>query len=514
MKKSAKKMMTDASVRSLSMMTACQSDDDDIPMPQEVGSQRVFDFFKGINAVPRPSGHEEQMRQYLIRFADARGLRHAENNGNIIIYKDATAGMEQVPSVVLQTHMDMVCVAADGYAVNFLTQGIEQEVTDGFIHSRGHKTSLGADDGIGISLVLAVLDSKMVKHGPLECLFTWDEEQGLEGAAAFDSGILKSKYMINIDSETEGETCIGTSGGVWILASMDYTPQAVPAGYTACVLSVNGLTGGHSGIDIYKGGASATKLLADFLYSEKTTRLRLVSINGGQASNSIATSATAVVIVPEDNAGTLVSLFESYMAEAKTRYAATDPAMTWSSGAASDVQSYMPAEAAELLVNGLDATPQGVIERSTVVENMFETANNIGIITTTDGRWEVVNYPRGFDAAKIDAVSTTISQAFSGATVEFANPYLPWNADVNCALIAYTQKSYQGLFGTPLRYVRMGGGIEASQFALSYPEMQIISIGSNVFDAHTVNERVEIASVERTWKFVLRLLGNIGEVLQ
>ena len=161
-----------------------------------------------------------------------------------------------------------------------------------------------------------------------------------------------------------------------------------------------------------------------------------MSINGGQASNSIATSATAVVIVPEDNAGTLVSLFESYMAEAKTRYAATDPAMTWSIGAASDVQSYMPAVAAELLVNGLDATPQGVIERSTVVENMFETANNIGIITTTDGRWEVVNYPRGFDAAKIDAVSTTISQAFSGATVEFANPYLPWNADVNCALIA------------------------------------------------------------------------------
>jgi len=199
------------------MLAGCSDNDDspagDTPVPTE-SYETVLNYFKEINSVPRPSRHEDKMREYLKAFAQARGLRQIEDNGNIIIYKDATKGMENVPMVCLQTHMDMVCVAADGYDIDFLTQGIEQYNDGQFIWSKDRKTSLGADDGIGMAIVLAVLDSKGVAHGPLECLFTWNEEDGLEGSAALSPNALKNPYMINIDWEWEGETCTGTAGGI------------------------------------------------------------------------------------------------------------------------------------------------------------------------------------------------------------------------------------------------------------------------------------------------------------
>ena len=201
----------------LNVFTSC-SDRSDNPTPpspeKEVSSEAVYKFFKEINGVPRPSMHEEKIRQYLIDFANARGLRFIDADGNIIIYKEATPGMEEAPTAILQTHMDMVCVAADGYDVDFLTTGIEQEGSDGFIHSKGNMTSLGADDGIGMAIVLAVLDSKEVEHGPLECLFTWDEEQGMSGAQSLKPGILQGKYMLNIDNEEVGKLLVGAAGNV------------------------------------------------------------------------------------------------------------------------------------------------------------------------------------------------------------------------------------------------------------------------------------------------------------
>ena len=203
----------------IGLLTACSDSNEKkvtppTPEKQEASCEPVYSFFKEINGVPRPSLHEEKIRQYLIDFANARGLSSKEADGNIIIYKDATAGMENAPTVILQTHMDMVCVAADGYNVDFETTGIEQEGSDGFIHSKGNMTSLGADDGIGMAIVLAVLDSKEVEHGPLECLFTWDEEQGMSGAQSLKPGILQGKYMLNIDNEEVGKLLVGAAGNV------------------------------------------------------------------------------------------------------------------------------------------------------------------------------------------------------------------------------------------------------------------------------------------------------------
>ena len=311
------------------MLAACSVNEDnpsgDIPVPTE-SYETVLNYFKEVNAVPRPSRHEEKMREYLREFAQDRGLRLIEDNGNIIIYKDATTGMENVPMVCLQTHMDMVCVAADGYDIDFLTQGIEQYNDGQFIWSKDRKTSLGADDGIGMAIVLAVLDSKGVAHGPLECLFTWNEEDGLDGSAALSPDVLKSPYMINIDWEWEGETCIGTAGGIMMAINLPYQTETVGDDCTVLKLRIAGVAGGHSGVAINNGGASAIKLLADFLNSE-ADGLRIADIDGGSAPNAIATSAEATVVVPNGQKELFTERFNAYMAEAKQQYAQTDPDM-------------------------------------------------------------------------------------------------------------------------------------------------------------------------------------------
>jgi dipeptidase D len=298
-----------------------------MPVPTE-SYETVLYYFKEVNAVPRPSRHEEKMREYLREFAQARGLKLVEDNGNIIIYKDATTGMENVPMVCLQTHMDMVCVAADGYDIDFLTQGIEQYNDGQFIWSKDRKTSLGADDGIGMAIVLALLDSKGVAHGPLECLFTWNEEDGLDGSAALSPDILKSPYMINIDWEWEGETCIGTAGGIMMVINLPYQTETVGDDCAVLKLRIAGVAGGHSGVAINKGGASAIKLLAGFLNSE-VDGLRIADIDGGSAPNAIATSAEATVVVPNGQKELFTEHFNAFMAEAKQQYAKTDPDMTY-----------------------------------------------------------------------------------------------------------------------------------------------------------------------------------------
>ena len=496
------------------MLAACSVNEDnpsgDIPVPTE-SYETVLNYFKEVNAVPRPSRHEEKMREYLREFAQDRGLRLIEDNGNIIIYKDATTGMENVPMVCLQTHMDMVCVAADGYDIDFLTQGIEQYNDGQFIWSKDRKTSLGADDGIGMAIVLAVLDSKGVAHGPLECLFTWNEEDGLDGSAALSPDVLKSPYMINIDWEWEGETCIGTAGGIMMAINLPYQTETVGDDCTVLKLRIAGVAGGHSGVAINNGGASAIKLLADFLNSE-ADGLRIADIDGGSAPNAIATSAEATVVVPNGQKDLFTERFNAYMAEAKQQYAQTDPDMIFAIEPA-QASDCMKAAETGVLLKGLSGAPQGVIEWSTEVAGMFETSNNVGVVGMSNGICTVNYYVRGFNDEKMDGVAVSIEQAYevgtSPAVSDRYSSYSAWTADLNSSLMLEARKVWKSLFGTEMQLVRVGGGMETSNFAVSYPSMQIFTFGPNVYDAHTINEHVEIGSVERAWEYMLELLKNI-----
>ena len=495
-------------------LAACSVNEDnpsgDTPVPAE-SYETVLNYFKEINDVPRPSRHEEKMREYLREFAQARGLRLIEDNGNIIIYKNATTGMENAPMMCLQTHMDMVCVAADGYDIDFLTQGIEQYNDGQFIWSKDQKTSLGADDGIGMAIVLAVLDSKGIAHGPLECLFTWNEEDGLEGSAALSPDVLKSQYMINIDWEWEGETCSGTAGGIMMAINLPYQTETVGDDCDVLKLRIAGVTGGHSGVAINNGGASAIKLLADFLNSE-ADGLRIADINGGSAPNAIATSAEATVVVPNEQKELFTERFYTYMAEAKQQYAQTDPNMTCTLENAQAADCMKAAETS-LLLKGMSGAPQGVIEWSTEVAGIFETSNNVVVVGMANGNCTVNYYARGFNDEKTDGVAVSIEQAFevgtSPAVSDRYSSFSAWTADLNSSLMREALEVWKSLSGTEMQIVRVGGGMETSNFAVSYPHMQIFTFGPNVYDAHTINEHVEISSIEHVWEYMLELLKNI-----
>ncbi|MBO4800595.1 MAG: beta-Ala-His dipeptidase [Bacteroidaceae bacterium] len=495
--------------------TSC-SDQGDNPVinepTQPESYESVLSFFKEINAVPRPSRYEDQMREYLRDFAQQRGLVVVENTGNIIIYKNATAGMEQAPMVCLQTHMDMVCVAADGYQIDFLTQGIEQYDDGQYIWSKDHLTSLGADDGIGMAIVLALLDSRNVAHGPLECVFTWNEEDGLDGSAVLEPGVLKSSYMINIDWEDEGQTCLGTAGGIMMDILMSYQKEMAGEGTVALTLRVNGLTGGHSGMNIVNGGANAIKLMGDFLYTQSGD-IRIAHFCGGSASNAIAASAEATVVVPESLKDAFILQFDTFMGAARQQYAATDPALTWDV-AATETETCLTAAATAILLEGLATAPQGVMEWSTQVENMFETSNNVGLIDMNDHECAISYYVRGFQNEKMNAIADGIEAAYgvgtSGTESDRYSSYSAWTQDINSPLLSYSQNIWRSLFGTEMQLVRIGAGMEPSNFSVTYPDMQIFCYGPNVFDAHTVNEHVEISSIARTWQFTLELLKSIS----
>lgn len=472
--------------------------------------QAVLDFFKEVNGVPRPSKHEEKMREYLKQFAETRGLDCSEHDGNILICKEATKGMENVPSVVLQCHMDMVCVAADGYNIDFLKQGVESETADGYIHSKDFKTSLGADNGIGLSIVLAILDSKEIAHGPLECLFTWDEEQGMSGASALKSGVLKSKYMLNIDSEEDGYLLVGTAGGVSVNISKEYTLEQVPLGYLSYSLNVNGLAGGHSGVMINNGGANANKLIADFLAGESID-YRLASFEGGTVPNAITESARAVVLVPGAEKDVFESDFADYMKDAKEKYKDVDVDMSCNGHMIIGTIRCIPKEYSDLLIKGISTSPQGVLEWNKVVDGVFELSNNIGVVNTDDNGWSVIELPRSFNDAKLDAIVEEIVGCFEGADIQLENRYSPWSPDVTSSLIVYSQQVYQSINGKPIELFIVGGGVEASSFSVAYPDMQIICYGPTILDAHTINERVEIATIENCWRYTIHLLGRMAE---
>ena len=496
-------------------LTGCSDNDDIAPDGQRPtivvpDYQVVLDFFKEVNGVPRPSKHEEKIREYLINFAEARGLSWSNQDGNILICKDATKGMEDIPSVVQQTHMDMVCVAADGYNIDFLTQGIESETSDGYIHSKDFKTTLGADNGIGMSIALGILDSDEIVHGPLECLFTWDEEQGMSGASSLKPGVLKSKYMLNIDSEEDGYLLVGTAGGVRVNISKEYTLESIPEGLASYRLDVNGLAGGHSGVMINNGGANANKLIADFL-KEETIDYRLVSFEGGTVPNAITESSTAIVLVPTDDTEAFESHFASYMQAAKQKYKDVDINMSCSEHQLIGTITCIPKAAADLLIKGLSASPQGVLEWSKVVEGIFEVSNNIGVVLTEENGWTVSELPRSFNDSKLDALAKEISGCFEGANVQLENRYSPWSPDVNSPLIVYSQNVYKAINKKPIELFIVGGGVEASAFSVTYPDMQIVCYGPTILDAHTINERVEISTIEKCWSYTINLLGQMAD---
>lgn len=497
---------------------------------------RVFNYFRQICAIPRPSKHEERMIAFLQAFATEHGLAcSVDTAGNVLISKGASPGREGVAGVILQAHMDMVCEQQAGLGFDFLTQPIRTVAEGDWLRAEG--TTLGADDGIGVAMALAALTDEDLEHGPLECLFTRDEETGLTGAFALQPGWLHGKYLVNLDSEDEGEIFVGCAGGANTMATWVYEPYPVPDGRVLLRITVGGLRGGHSGDDINKRRANANKLLARFLFSIWQSpevgqpcsskgatgwwgTPYLISIQGGNLHNAIPREAEAVVAVPKDERERLRVALNVFAADVEREYHVEDPGMEWrmESVGTSDgamLQSIDP-NIARRLIYALQAVHNGVMEMNQDLPELVETSSNLASVKMEEGTNEVMveTSQRSSSLSGRHGMSNTVRAAFelAGADrVETSSSYPGWVPNPRSHLLQVAVETYRQLFGKEPKVRAIHAGLECGLFSEKYPGLDMISIGPTLRGVHSPDERLLIPTVQMVWDHLAAILKQLAQ---
>ena len=476
-------------------------------------AKKVMDIFADICRIPRPSGREEQIGKYLMDFAASRGLSATmDATGNVVIRKPATDGCANRQTVILQAHQDMVCEKDATLEHDFLTQPIETYVEDGWLKARG--TTLGADDGMGIAMALAVLDSDDIKHGPVECLFTVSEETGLTGAENLQPGMMNGSMLINLDSEDEGEIFIGCAGGINTRISFDYKPEAIPAGYFFMRISIDKLHGGHSGDDIDKGYANANKLLARFLcQSMDRYDLKLCSISGGNLSNAIPRDATALIAIPQACKESLRVDFNVFVSQIENEFHTTEKQAVFIMESADSTETCIETAVAKNIINALTAVTNGVFAMSMDVKGLVETSSNLARIRTEDGKVNIVTSQRSSVESAKYAVQQALSACFrlAGGKVESNDGYPGWTPNPDSRLLDISVRTYRELFGKDPKVKAIHAGLECGLFLKSYPGLDMISVGPTLRGVHSPSERLELATVPMVFDHLVAILENIPE---
>jgi dipeptidase D len=474
--------------------------------------QPLFNYFEQICQVPRPSKKEEKIRQFLFDFANGNHLEaKIDKVGNVLIKKPAVQGKENVQSVILQTHMDMVCEKNSEKVFDFDNDAIEPHVENGWVKANG--TTLGADCGIGIAAQMAVLTSKNISHGPIECLITVDEETGLTGANALQPGFLEGKILLNLDSEDEGEMFIGCAGGIDTLATFSYERQQVPAGSAALKINVAGLTGGHSGDDIHKNRGNANKILTRILLElSKEIDFELAVFDGGNLRNAIAREAFAIITVSASQKEKSVAEFNIFAALIYNEFERNEPGLKLKIGSVEIPDSVVDKTSKHQLLAALDACPHGVLEMSTRMEGMVETSTNLAsvkftnpgeIVVTTSQRSEI-------ESRKLMAASMVESVfKLAGAVVEHSDGYPGWAPNPDSEILKTIVKSYENLFGIKPIVRSIHAGLECGLFLEKYPYLDMVSIGPTIKGAHSPEERLDIETTQKFWKHLVDVLERI-----
>lgn len=468
-------------------------------------SENVLSVFREILGIPRESGHEEQIIAYLVNFATTRSLEHiVDGSGNVLIRVPATAGMENAPTVVLQSHSDMVCEKVGGSCHNFATDPINAVVKDGWLIAE--ETTLGADCGIGIASTLALIDDKEAVHGPLECLFTASEETGMDGAFGLGGSMLTGRILINLDSEDEGELFIGCAGGIDTTAIFRYNPVPGRFGNSNYRLSFTGGVGGHSGDDIDKGRSNAVKSLARTLYRiMKEVDTDLCMIDGGNKRNAIAREAAAVIGFDESDLRTVRKIFNDTISDIKSEYALTDSGVDATMEKVEWTDDVIEKQVAMNLVSSLNGVPHGVLAMSREMKGLVETSTNLASVKMPEkGTIRIGTSQRSsVDSAKYHA-SETIEAAFitAGAEVSHESEYPGWKPTLKSHILDVTSGSYERLFHRKPVIRAIHAGLECGLFLNKYPDLDMISFGPTLRGVHAPGERLELKSLE---KFVLLL---------
>ena len=473
----------------------------------------VWKNFYALTQIPRPSKKEGKAVEYLYGFGKSLGLETIKDEvGNIIIKKPATPGMEGRRGVILQGHIDMVPQKNADKVHDFEKDPITTLVDGDWVRADG--TTLGADNGLGVAVALSVLESRDLKHGPVEVLVTVDEETGMTGANALKPGLLDGDILINLDSETEGELYVGCAGGLDATASIKYEMKPAPAGYKAYRISAKGMKGGHSGMDIILYRANANKVLARVLVPLLRDGVKLVSVDGGNMRNAIPREAFADVLVPEGMVSAVESHIASVQKDIRNEYAATDPdAGLLMEPLASTPASYIDDAAALAMFRAVNACPNGVWRMSDAVPGLVETSNNVAIVSAADGLFQVKTLMRSSVDSEKEALAEEFRSLFelAGAETSFTGGYSGWAPNSNSLILHTMKKVYSGMYGKEPAVMAIHAGLECGILGGTYPHWDMVSCGPTILSPHSPDERVNIPSVRKWWDFLVKVLEEIPE---
>lgn len=471
----------------------------------------VFRFFDVVNKIPRPSKKEEKMIAYLQQFAAERGLEcKVDETGNVLIRKGATPGLENLKTVILQSHMDMVCEKNRDVEFDFEKDAIRTVIDGEWLKADG--TTLGADDGIGVAMELALLDATDIEHGPIECVFTRDEETGLSGAFGMQPGFMNGDILLNLDSEDEGQFFVSCAGGAGTSAEFDFTPIDAPQDYFFFELKVKGLTGGHSGDDINKKRANANKILARFLYNSLAKYdLYLCDIQAGGLHNAIPREAAAVCAIPMKDKENIRIDWNIFAADVEEEYSVTEKTMQFELQSESAQPKAVEREVARKLIWALQAVHNGVLSMCQDIE-LVETSSNLASIRLVEGNKIVIKTSqRSSILSARHNMSNTVKAVFelAGARVEVGEGYPGWKMNPNSVILKIVVDTYKQLFGKEPKVLGIHAGLECGLFSEKYPGLDMVSFGPTLRGVHSPDERLLIPTVDMVWEHMKQILKNI-----
>lgn len=477
----------------------------------ELEPKEVWKYFLEITKIPRPSKSEEKIAKYLVEFANKLKLQvERDEIGNVLIRKPAVKGFENRKVVCLQSHMDMVCEKNKDKDFDFSKDAIQTYVDGEWLTADG--TTLGADDGIGVATSMAILASSKLKHGPIECLFTVDEETGLTGAFGLKPGFLKADILLNLDSEDDGQIFIGCAGGRDSTGKLFFTKELVPDYTVPFKVVVKGLKGGHSGDDINKGLGNANKILNRLLFLVSNTyNARLNSINGGNLRNAIAREAEAILLINHAIKDKFIRTVEKFCKTIKSELQTTEPDIQVKAFQVEQPYFVIDEASQRKLINLLYALPHGVIEMSRDISNFVETSTNLAAIKTEDDYFLFTTSQRSSVQSALDDVVNMVGSCFklADAEVEHTDGYPGWNPNPKSEILDVAAKSYKMLYSEEPKVLAVHAGLECGLIGEKYPKMDMISYGPELKGVHSPDEKIHIKSVDKFWKWTIDILENI-----
>lgn len=473
---------------------------------------KVWKFFHEITQVPRPSKKEEKILAYLVKFAEDRNLKYRTDEvGNLVIEKPATPGYEHLETVILQSHMDMVCEKNADKVHDFENDPIRTIIDGEWLHADG--TTLGADNGIGCAAELAILDSDDIEHGPIECLFTMDEETGMTGAMNLKPGFFNGKILLNLDSEDEGELFIGCAGGMGTMAEFAYEKREATDDYLYFEVKVSGLKGGHSGGEIHIGLGNANKILTRYLYAlEHELDWKLCSFQGGNLHNAIPREAHAVIGLKADQKERARVILNELAAAVEDELKRVDPGVKLEMKSVGKPAYRIDCDTKRRLVRALYACPHGVYGMSHDIEGLVETSSNMASVKMKeDDKIYVETSQRSSTSSLISDIANTVASVFelAGAKISFRDPYPGWKPNPDSPILKAASESYERIFGRKPAIKAIHAGLECGLFLDKYPYLDMVSFGPTLRDVHSPVEKIEIKTVQLWWDHLVDILKHI-----